>query len=69
MGEKVAAQRASTQADGPRVPGSAEPVTSGDQIRAFGARHDLVHTDHRGLRRSGLPAPVLWLDFNARAAP
>ncbi|WP_084143316.1 acetyl-CoA carboxylase biotin carboxylase subunit [Amycolatopsis taiwanensis] len=39
MGEKVAARRVAAQADVPQVPGTTEPVTSADEIRAFGAEH------------------------------
>ncbi|MDI2030157.1 biotin carboxylase N-terminal domain-containing protein [Saccharopolyspora sp. TS4A08] len=39
MGEKVAARRVASQAGVPQVPGTAEPVTSADAIRDFGAEH------------------------------
>ncbi|MER7010279.1 biotin carboxylase N-terminal domain-containing protein [Saccharopolyspora sp. NPDC000359] len=39
MGEKVAARRVAAQAGVPQVPGTTDPVTSADEIRAFGAEH------------------------------
>ncbi|TDD06372.1 acetyl-CoA carboxylase biotin carboxylase subunit [Saccharopolyspora terrae] len=39
MGEKVAARRVAAQAGVPQVPGTTEPVTSADEVRAFGAEH------------------------------
>ncbi|MEU6265572.1 acetyl/propionyl/methylcrotonyl-CoA carboxylase subunit alpha [Saccharopolyspora shandongensis] len=39
MGEKVAARRVAAEAGVPQVPGTTEPVTSADEVRAFGAAH------------------------------
>ncbi|MQA07863.1 MAG: acetyl-CoA carboxylase biotin carboxylase subunit [Pseudonocardiaceae bacterium] len=39
MGQKVAARRVAAQAEVPQVPGTAEPVTDAEEIRAFGAEH------------------------------
>ena len=36
MGEKVAARRVAADADVPQVPGTTKPVTSDDEVRAFG---------------------------------
>ncbi|MEU6192200.1 biotin carboxylase N-terminal domain-containing protein [Streptomyces sp. NPDC047061] len=39
MGEKVAARQVAARADVPLIPGTTEPVTGPDEIRAFGAEH------------------------------
>ena len=39
MGDKVAARQAAVEAGAPIVPGTLEPVTGPDEVRAFGAEH------------------------------
>ncbi|WP_431908686.1 acetyl/propionyl/methylcrotonyl-CoA carboxylase subunit alpha [Amycolatopsis thermoflava] len=39
MGEKVAARRVAAKADVPQVPGTTEPITTADEVRAFGEQH------------------------------
>jgi acetyl-CoA/propionyl-CoA carboxylase biotin carboxyl carrier protein len=39
MGEKVAARRVAAEAQVPQVPGTTEPVTTDEQVIAFGAEH------------------------------
>ncbi|MBO0877659.1 MAG: ATP-grasp domain-containing protein, partial [Pseudonocardia sp.] len=51
MGEKVAARRIAADARVPRVPGTTEPVTGDDDVRAFGDEHGyplVIKASHGG---------------------
>ncbi|WP_245645148.1 acetyl/propionyl/methylcrotonyl-CoA carboxylase subunit alpha [Pseudonocardia acaciae] len=63
MGDKIAARRIATDARVPLAPGTVEPVTTADQVRAFGAEHGYpiaVKASHggggRGMRIVESPA-------------